>query len=57
MSEEANPAVEILKRIQRLWDELGRTKLKTPEYEALLEKIRTLSAEYTKLRPDVPKSC
>ena len=40
-----NAAVEKLTRIQQLWKEIGRTKSKTPEYETLMAKIRTLSAE------------
>ena len=35
-----------LQRIQQLWIELGRTKLKTPEYERLIDAIRVLSVEY-----------
>jgi hypothetical protein len=43
---ETDIAVEKLRRIQRLWEELGRTKLNTPEYKTLMERIRVLSAEY-----------
>jgi hypothetical protein len=51
MTRETNAAVEKLKRIQQLWRELGRTKASTPEYEMLLTKIRTMSAEYEALLP------
>jgi hypothetical protein len=43
---ETSVAVEQLKCIRESWKELGRTKLKTPEYQTLLNKIRVLSAEY-----------
>ena len=42
-------AVDKLERLYELWKELERTKLNTTEYEALMEKIRLLSAEYRKL--------
>ena len=42
-------ALDKLERIHELWKELGRTKLNTKEYEALMQKIRLLSAEYQKL--------
>jgi hypothetical protein len=45
----ANTAIDKLERIQQLWAELSRTKLNSPEYKALAEKIRTLSAEYQSL--------
>jgi hypothetical protein len=44
--DDTNVAVDKLQRIQQLWVELGRTKLNTPEYQSILEKIRALSAEY-----------
>ena len=43
-----------LQRIQQLWKELERTKPNTSEYEALMKKIRVLSAEYQALI-DAPK--
>jgi hypothetical protein len=43
---ESKVAIAKLEAIQKLWAELGRVELKTPEYETLLEKIRALSAEY-----------
>ena len=46
---ETKDAVEILKRIQELWHELGRTKSNAPGYEALWNKIRVLSDEYQEL--------
>ena len=46
---ESKVAIAKLDAIQKLWAELGRVGLKTPEYETLLEKIRTLSAEYRSL--------
>jgi hypothetical protein len=39
-------ASEKLRRIHQLWRELERTKPNTSESEALMEKIRALSAEY-----------
>jgi len=41
-----NRVFDTLKGIRRLWKELERTKPKTPEYEALMDKIRVLSVEY-----------
>jgi len=55
MKNETDAAIEKVKRIQQLWQELGRTKTSTPEYEILLKKIRTLSAEYEALLPDPEK--
>ena len=43
---ESNIAIEKLEAIQQLWAQLGRVKLRTPEYETLLKRIRALSAEY-----------
>jgi hypothetical protein len=43
---ESSVAIEKLEAIQKLWVELGRVRLKSQEYETLLEKIRVLSAEY-----------
>jgi hypothetical protein len=43
---DTNSAIAKLQRIQRLWLELGRTKLSTPEYQDIMKKIRALSAEY-----------
>jgi len=45
----ANVAVEKLECIQELWREIGRTRAKTAEYDALLKQIRVLSAEYQQL--------
>jgi len=39
-------ASEKLLRVHRLWIELERMKPNTSESEALMEKIRALSAEY-----------
>jgi hypothetical protein len=47
--EKTNPAIEKLQRIKELWTELGQKKLNSPEYNALTEKIRILSAEYQAL--------
>jgi hypothetical protein len=46
---ESSVAIAKLDAIQKLWAELGRVKLRTPEYETLLKKIRVLSAEYQSL--------
>lgn len=43
-----------LQRIRELWKEIERAKPNTFEYEAIVEKIRVLSAEYMALI-DVPK--
>jgi hypothetical protein len=43
--DETNVAVEKLQCNQELWRELGRTKSNAPGYEALLKKIRVLSAD------------
>jgi hypothetical protein len=55
MTSETNAAIEKLKRIQQMWQDLGPTKSSTPEYEILLKKLRTLSAEYEALLP-APKN-
>ncbi len=57
---ETKVAVEKVQRIQELWRELGRTESSAPGYEALLKKIRVLSAEYQELvdaarKPTGPK--
>jgi hypothetical protein len=46
---ETKVAIEKLQRIQELWRELGRTESSAPGYEALMKKIRVLSAEYQEL--------
>jgi hypothetical protein len=45
---------DVLQRIRQLWDELEQTKPNTAEYEALMERIRVLSAQYQALI-DAPK--
>jgi hypothetical protein len=57
---DTDAALDKLHRIQQLWKEMGRTKSDTPEYEALLKKIRVLSDEYqtlveTAINPKKPK--
>ena len=47
-------ASEKLERIHQLWRELERMKPNTAESEALMEKIRALSAEYQALM-DTPQ--
>jgi hypothetical protein len=54
MPKESKEAAEKLKRIEQLWRELEQTKPNTPGYEALLKKIRALSAEYRDL-PGAPE--
>jgi len=49
-------ASEKLLRIQRLWKELEKLKPNTGESEALMEKIRALSAEYKALIDAPPKA-
>ena len=44
--ENTNTAIDKLQRVQQLWAELDRTKMNTPEYQTIIEKIRVLSAEY-----------
>jgi hypothetical protein len=46
---DTNPAVIKLQRIQKLWAELGRTKLNSPEYQDIMKNIRSLSTEYQSL--------
>jgi hypothetical protein len=43
---ESNTAIEKLEAIQQLWAQLGRMKVRTPEYHALLKRISALSTEY-----------
>jgi hypothetical protein len=52
---DTNPAINKLQRIQKLWVELGRTGLRTPEYETIMERIRVPSAEYQSLVDASPK--
>jgi hypothetical protein len=52
---DTNAAIQKLERIQQLWQELGRTKSGTPEYEVLLKRIHVLSAEYEALLPTPKK--
>jgi len=47
-------ALAKLKRIRQLWIELERETPDGPQYEALAEQIRVLSAEYRELL-DAPK--
>lgn len=44
--DDTDAALDKLHHIQQLWQEIGRTKTDTPEYETLLKKIRVLSEEY-----------
>jgi hypothetical protein len=46
---DANVAVDKLKRIQQLWAELGRTGLNSTEYDDIMKKIRAISADYQSL--------
>jgi hypothetical protein len=46
---ETNPALNKLKRVQQLWEALGRTKLNSAEYQDIMMNIRALSAEYQSL--------
>ena len=49
-------ASDTLQRIRKLWAELAKTKANTSESEALIEKIRALSAEYEAMKEsDKPK--
>ncbi|HXN28984.1 MAG TPA: hypothetical protein VN902_17780 [Candidatus Acidoferrales bacterium] len=52
---DANEAVDKLKRIQQLWVELGRTHLNSPEYDDIMKKIRAMSADYQSLIDAPPK--
>jgi hypothetical protein len=46
---DTNPAIDKLRRIQKLWVELGRTKLDSPAYQEIMKNSRSLSAEYQSL--------
>jgi hypothetical protein len=46
---DTDPAIFKLHRIQKLWAELGRTRLNSPEHEEIMNNIRSLSAEYQSL--------
>jgi hypothetical protein len=52
---ETNPAFNKLKRVQQLWEELGRTKLNSAEYQDIMKNIRALSAEYQLLVDASPR--
>jgi hypothetical protein len=43
---ETNTGSDKLQRIRMLWEELRRTRFRTPEYLAIMKRIRALSAEY-----------
>jgi hypothetical protein len=43
---ETKASANKLERIRKIWEELARTRPGTPEYHAIMENIRTLSAEY-----------
>jgi hypothetical protein len=47
--DEAKLAIDKLRRIQKLWTELRRTKSDAPEYGTIMKEIRALSAEYQNL--------
>jgi hypothetical protein len=55
--DKVTPAIDKLERIKQLWIELGRQKSNSPEYGAIMKKIRVLSAEYQALAnaPAEPK--
>jgi hypothetical protein len=46
---ETSAGINKLERIRQLWEELGRTSLRTPEYQVIMKRIRDLSAEYQTL--------
>lgn len=46
---DTNAAIEMLKRIQQPWAELGRATLNSPEYPDIMKQIRALSADYQSL--------
>jgi hypothetical protein len=46
---EINAATKKLQQIMKLWSELQHTKKGSTEYEALLQRIYNLAAEYRKL--------
>ena len=52
---QADAVLEKLQGIQRLWNEIQRTKPNTPEYETLMKQIRILSAEYQALVDAIKK--
>jgi len=57
--DKSSQSLDKLRRIRGLWAELERTKSGSPEYAALMEKIRALSAEYRGLavsQDEPPKS-
>jgi hypothetical protein len=47
--DDAKAAVEMLERIRELWIELGRAKLYSGQYRAIIQKISVLSTEYQAL--------
>jgi len=46
---ETNAAIDKLQRIEQSWKELAHTRLNTPEYQTLMNKIRVMTAEYQAL--------
>jgi hypothetical protein len=49
MDDSNHRAIQKLQVIQGLWLDIGRAKLGTPEYNALIKRIRSESAEYQAL--------
>jgi hypothetical protein len=41
---DTNLAIDKLQRVQKLWAEMGRTRLNSPECQDILKNIRSLSA-------------
>ncbi len=48
-------AIDKLRRIEDLWEQLKAAKTSTSEYETLIKEIRVLSVEYQKLVEAVKK--
>ena len=48
-------AIDKLRRIEDLWEQLKVAKTSTAEYETLIKEIRVLSTEYQKLVEAVKK--
>jgi hypothetical protein len=46
---EPNVAIDKLRHIEELWEQLKGFKTNTPEYTALIKQIGVLSIEYQKL--------
>jgi hypothetical protein len=49
MQQHASVAIDKLKHIEQLWEQLRGTRIDTPEYKRIVNEIGVLSMEYHKI--------